>query len=367
MAKYLIVGADVHENHVTTKWSIDQGESHTASFRMSFSGQRKLISTLKKEATKAGADKIEFAYEACYMGFGLYDNLTEASIGCHILAPTKMKRSSGQSREKWDERDAQEILEILKGHLLAGNALPEVWIPDHKTRQDRLVIRRRLDLSDKRTSVKAQIDMVLKKAQVKRPKEIKQKWTKAHMNWLEEICDPETEELQYGSILALESKLRELRMLEEEIRIQDHNIEVLAQDDRYREAVEELCKLRGVRVLTAMVFLTEVGDMSRFQNRRQVASYFGVVPAIYETGEDCERKGHITKQGSSRVRKVLCQASWTRTSVDPAYKRIAAKNPKKKKKAVVALMRRLGIRMWHIARDVQESSGCFSRPEPALN
>ena len=367
MAKYLIVGADVHENHVTVKWAVDQGDSRTDSFGMTSSGQRKMISTLKKEATKAGADQIEFAYEACCMGFGLYDNLTEASIGCHILAPTKMKRSSGQSLEKWDERDAQEILEIMKGYLLAGNSLPEVWIPDHKTRQDRLVLRRRLDLSDKRTSVKAQIDMVLKKAQVKRPEEIKQKWTKVYMTWLEGICDPEAGVLQHGSILTLESKLRELRMLEEEIEIQDHNIRTLARDERYREATRELCKLRGVRVLTAMVFLTEVGDMTRFQNRKQIAAYFGIVPSIHETGEDCDRKGHITKQGSSRVRKVLCQASWCRTSVDPAYDRIVAKNPKNKKIALVALMRRLAIRMWHIARDVQERTGCFKAPEPTLN
>ena len=65
----------------------------------------------------------------------------------------------------------------------------------------------------------------------------------------------------------------------------------------------------GVGVLTAMVYLTEMGDLKRFCNRRQVASYVGLVPSMMESCKSGERKGHITHQGSFRVRKVLCQAS----------------------------------------------------------
>ncbi len=366
MAKYLIVGADVHEEYVMIKWAVNQGNSHKLSFRMSFQGQQKMIESLKLEAQKAGAPQIVFAYEACCMGFGLYDNLTEASIKCHVLAPTKITRSNKQKRSKCDEKDAEHILEILKAHLLAGNSLPDVWIPDHQTRQDRLVVRRRLELSDKLTAVKTQIGTILKKAQLRRPKEIGTKWTKAYMGWLHEICDAQAGVLQYGSILSLESRLRELEMLEKEIEIQDENIKALSKGERYREAATELCKLRGVGLLTAMTFLTEMGDMSRFSNRKQIGAYFGLSPSSYETGENSDKKGHITKQGSGRLRKVLSQASWCRTSVDPAYDRIVSKNPNKKKKALVALMRRLGIIMWHIAKDVQERTGCFKNSQPAL-
>ena len=106
-----------------------------------------------------------------------------------------------------------------------------------------------------------------------------------------------------------------------------------------------------------MVFLTELGDLSRFANRRQLAAYLGLVPRSFESGNASDRKGHITHQGSSRVRKMLCQATWSRVRWDPqekeAYGRIAAKNPKKKKIAVVASMRRLAVRMWHRGREFQ--------------
>jgi len=360
MAKFLIVGADVHEEYVMTKWCVDQGEASKSSFRMTESGQSKMIAMLHNTARTAGVKEIVFAYEACCMGFGLYDRLTDASITCHVLAPTRIEKSNKQRRSKCDEKDAQQILEILKGHLLAGNSLPDVWIPDHQTRQDRTVVRRRLELTKKSTRVKAQIRMTLKKADVKRPKDLSKGWTKAFRQWLRDICDLEEGVLQYGEILALESYLRELRFLEDEIQLQDHNVEVLSRDERYLEACQALCEMKGVSTLTAMVFLTEVGDMSRFSNRRQIAAYFGLSPSSYETGENSDRKGHITKQGSERVRKVLCQAAWCRSSDDAAYARVLARNQKKKKVALVALMRRTAIKMWHIARDAQQQNGSFA-------
>ena len=107
-------------------------------------------------------------------------------------------------------------------------------------------------------------------------------------------------------------------------------------------------------MLTAIVFLTELGDLSRFANRRQIAAYLGLAPSSHESGQRNDRKGHITHQGSSRVRKVLCQAAWTRVRCNEqekaVYERIKAKNPKKKKIAVVASMRRLAVRLWHLGR-----------------
>jgi len=111
--------------------------------------------------------------------------------------------------------------------------------------------------------------------------------------------------------------------------------------------------------LTAIVFLTELGDLSRFANRRQIAAYLGLAPSSNESGERSDRKGHITHQGSSRVRKVLCQATWARVRYHEEekiiYERIKAKNPKKKKIAVVASMRRLAVRMWHLGRTEVDS------------
>jgi transposase len=117
-----------------------------------------------------------------------------------------------------------------------------------------------------------------------------------------------------------------------------------------------------------MVFLTELGDLRRFANRRKVGAFLGVVPSSNESGESAkDRKGHITRQGSARVRKVLCQAAWSRVTFDPdeskVYARIVEKNLNKKKIATVACMRRLGIRMWHIALEAQLEAGVYKTKE----
>jgi transposase len=131
--------------------------------------------------------------------------------------------------------------------------------------------------------------------------------------------------------------------------------------------MHRLAKLCGVGVLTAIVFLTELGDLSRFANRRQIAAYLGLAPSSHESGGQQDRKGHITHQGSYRVRKVLCQATWSRVRSSEqekaVYERIKAKNPKKAKIAVVAGMRRLAVQMWHRACEAELSA---TRPGAAL-
>ena len=142
-------------------------------------------------------------------------------------------------------------------------------------------------------------------------------------------------------------------MLEQEVERMDEQIEALGKTERYQKRAKALRALAGVGWLTALVFLTEIGDPRRFRNRRQVGAFLGLAPSAYESGAASDRKGRITRQGPARVRHVLCQAAWNRVRVDPheraVYERIAVKNPKRKKKALVATMRRLAIRMWHTA------------------
>lgn len=128
---------------------------------------------------------------------------------------------------------------------------------------------------------------------------------------------------------------------------------------RYQRTVYELLRIRGVGLLTALVYLTEIGDLNRFRNRRQLAAFLGLVPSSNETGERGDCKGHITRQGPSRVRRVLCQAAWSNVRGEgpeqAAYQRIVTRNPKRKKVAVVAAMRRLAIRMWHAGRKARQA------------
>jgi transposase len=234
-----------------------------------------------------------------------------------------------------------------------------VWVPDKQTRDDRDLVRARLDVRKKVTALKAQVRSLLKRSGIKKkPSGLGQGWTRAYRAWLVRLSD-RPGELGLGARAVLRSLLRQMAGLEEEIRLLDADVQELASTDRYREAVSVLTSRCGVGVLTAMVFLAEMGDLSRFSNRKRVGSYLGLVPSSDDSGER-EHKGHITHQGSSRVRKVLCQAAWALVRHDrrerSVYERILSRNPKHKKIALVACMRRLGIWMWRHGLEAQRSA-----------
>jgi len=141
MEKVLMIAADVHDENVLTKFAVGRGAMAMRSFRNNRAGRQAVIGFLQEWAAQVGATRIVFGYEASGSGYLLRDELVAAGIECHVLAPSKIERSPAQRRRKTDEKDAERILEVLRGFVLAGNRLPAVWVPDLQTRDDREVVR----------------------------------------------------------------------------------------------------------------------------------------------------------------------------------------------------------------------------------
>ncbi len=358
-----MVGCDLHDKTMLLKVASGRDKAEKRSFANTRSGRKAMLTNLAKRSAVGGGAKVIFAYEASSQGFGLCDQLTGAGIECHVLAPTRIARSVRHRRNKTDEKDADQILELVRAHVLAGVTLPSVWVPDLQTRDDREVVRARLDVAGKLVRIKTQVRTFLKRNGVQKPSRTGKAWTATYNAWLRGLLTPRST-LSFGARVGLRTLLRQMKTLQEEIEWLDGQVAALTELHRYAEPARDLMKVKGVGLLTAMVFLTEMGDLSRFANRKQIGSFLGLVPSANESGETDDRKGHITHQGSDRVRKVLCQAVWSRVRTDPkegtVYERIVAKNPKHKKIAVVAIMRRLAVRLWHIGLTAQRRAGCFA-------
>lgn len=349
MKKCILAGCDLHDRNMLVLAARGSETAQKRIFANTAGGRKVLLEWLRQ---LSGGAEIIFAYEASGLGFRLHDELQVAGVRCYVLAPSLLGRSVKQRSNKTDEKDARQILGVLRGHVLAGNELPAIWIPDMLTRDDRELLRTRLDVQAKCSKVKTQIRTLLKRNGVTRPGGTGVGWTKAHREWLKALseCD---EPLASGARTSLGCLLRQMEWLEQEVSILDRAGQTLCKTPRYERRVKALMALAGVGWLTAVVFLTEMGELGRFKNRRQIAAFLGLAPSAFESGEANDRKGRITRQGSARVRHVLCQAAWNCVRGDPherkLYERIVSKNPKKKKKALVATMRRLSIRMWHVA------------------
>ena len=353
--RHIFVGIDLGDKNSVARIGLDREKSERFGFVNSRSGRARLIGEVKRRADQAGGAKIVMAYEASSCGFVLRDAAQAAGIECKVLAPTKMEKSVEQKKNKNDDRDANDVLEKLRGHVLAGNRLPTVWVPDLETRDDREVLRTRLALSETQTQVKAQIQMLLKRHGLEKPSDLGSVRSKQYRQWLEGLS--ESESLGWGTRQSLASLLRQLRGIEGEMENLEKRIEHLGGLERHQFIVEALMKERGVGLLTALVYRTEIGYAGRFRRGRQVGKFVGLTPTSHESGQQNDRKGHISRQGPPRLRKVLCQASWVHVRHDPhsreVYQKLAAKNPKKKKIALVALMRRLAVRLWHRMREAE--------------
>ncbi len=350
IGKNIFCPIDLHQRKMLVGIAVDRARPSFHELDTEWDGGvEKLINMLHGLQERHRGAEVWVSYEASGCGFRLADLFMEEGFKASVLAPTNLPVTPRSRSNKTDKRDVIRILDVMRGHVLAGNDLPEVWIPPPELRDHREVVRRRLALKEQLADVKNKIHGLLRRYGVKKPDSLKSNWTKKHLRWLHSVAPT----LDWGAGGTLMSLLREYDFYEKECVAVEQDVLVLAESESYRAKVEALTCFPGVAVLTAMVFLVELGDMDRFPNRRALGNYLGLVPRCWESGEHQDRKGRISKQGPSRVRKVLNQASWSLIRWDPSWKgwfqSRAGKVKSKRRKMIVAVMRHLGIMMWRTA------------------
>ena len=352
--KHIFCGIDLHQDSMLAGIGLGRDKPSFVSYKTDEEGLFKLVGDLLDLRDRHPGSEVRVVYEASGCGFRLADILQDHGIWAAVLAPTHLPQTVKSRKTKTDKKDSLRLLDVIRSHVLAGAALPSVWIPPAQVRDDREIVRRRLALREKSTEVKNAILGLLRRYGIKRPKGYEKNWTKKYMAWLNGLVG----EFEHGAGVQLASLLRELEFFDSECEKLDHEVEALSSEDRYRDKKDALLGLKGVGDLTAMVFLTELGDLTRFSNRKQLGSYLGLTPRSWESGEQDDRKGRISKLGPARVRKLLNQASWSAVRWSPYWRDwFEERAPKDKKtnkrkhgkRFIVAVMRKLGIEMWHVA------------------
>jgi transposase len=166
-----------------------------------------------------------------------------------------------------------------------------------------------------------------------------------------------------------------LERLEQELRDQ-------VQTWRLAPVVDALQGLRGVQFTVAVTTVAELGDLTRFENPRQLMSYLGLTPSEYSSGER-RRQGGITKTGNAHARRALIEGAWAyrypaqvsrhlqlrleklpkpiqdiswqaQVRLCKRYRRLIARG-KNANQVVVAIARELVAFMWAIAQQVPVS------------
>lgn len=285
--------------------------------------------------------QVQVMYEAGFRGFELHDQLETDGWGCVVTPPHTVTEEKCQ-RKKNDRTDCRRLAKNLE-----NGDYHSCFVPDKEQREDRQI---------SRTYGQVQADIKRVCNRIRRMLEFHGlekglpagRWStamyarvKLHLGELE-ISDS----LRFSFEVMLR-ELEHLRQLRKELLKQ---LRRLAQSDRYKESVELLQSAPGIGMLTAIRLAMEWGDVSRFGRKEEFASFLGLIPSDYSSGEQ-ERQGHITKQGNRGVRSWLVECSWIAIRKDPAllekFRRVF-KSCGSKKKAIVAVARKLAIRLRRI-------------------
>jgi transposase len=109
------------------------------------------------------------------------------------------------------------------------------------------------------------------------------------------------------TLMQIEPLLVMLKALNEQIKAADKRLDEIAGAD---EVVRRLCSVPGVGPVVATTFASTLDDASRFLGAKHVRSYLELVPRECSSGER-QRRGRISKAGSSRARSLLVEAVWS--------------------------------------------------------
>ena len=241
---------------------------------------------------------------------------------------------SGQ--RKTDSRDARGLVEALDrfehGHRKAFSV---VTVPSEEEEQRRGLVRHRARLATAlRRCAQQGCSLLLLQGVRTRGSWWKPRNWKALAPSLPEALAFELKHLQSQALL-----------LQGEIATILARIEHLAK-------VQPIAAPRGVGTLTWFTLLVEMIRWDRFENRRQVASYCGLCPSEHSSGAT-RIQGSIDKHGNPRLRVALIETVWRLLRYQPTYpplQRLIDSSPgRSRRKAAVAVARRLAIDLWRLS------------------
>jgi transposase len=244
-----------------------------------------------------GGEGLAVCYEAGPGGFALWRLLTRMGIACDVVAPSLVPVRAGD-RVKTDRRDAKKLVTLYRAGLLRFVAPPT---PELEGLRD--LLRCRDDIRCARTAARHRVvKQLLRHGRIFR--EGKTAWTKLHRAWIarQRLDDPLAQ-------LALEQLLTHLDGVERQLATLDAELGQIARGERWAAHVEILTRFRGINTLSALGLIAEIGDFARFSHPRELASWLGITPSEYSSG-DQQHRGHITKAGNRHARRLLVEAAW---------------------------------------------------------
>ncbi len=283
---------------------------------------------------KSGAE-VHAVYEACGFGFALQRQLSALSIQCYVVCPQKLDEHN--RRVKTDGLDAKALC-LKLDRFVQGNraALARVRVPSEAEEQLRAIHRQREQLLKARKQLEAQGRSLM----VNHGLEPVQNWWKPRTFAALQVSDWMKQLLQNSQPILIG--------LQEKIAALTGQLQRAASPDQPR----------GLGKMTSVIIDREIGDWHRFRNRRQIASYTGLCPGEYSSGNTPIAK---LRDQARQPQAQSCPGGiglaagplparlppGTQVAAEPGQRRTGHRRGPQKK-AIVAVARQLAVDLWRI-------------------
>lgn len=269
--------------------------------------------------------------EACGFWMDTYDALKDEGYETVLAHPLKVQ-AIASAKMKTDKIDSEILAQLLRCNLI-----PEAWAPCKEIRAERDIIRFRATLIRQRSTIKSRIKFILLKKGLKYKRDI---WTSRWRAALEGLDEK------------IKSYFKVMDAINLEVKEADKKIAMMNKADKRAEL---LLTMHGIGEYSARAILSEIGDIKRFPSAKELKSYSGLTPSIYQSGDKC-RMGGITREGSKWLRWILVQCVHAavkkkESKLGKFYSRLIAH--KKRQVAVVATACKMLEIIYAMLRDNQ--------------
>ena len=290
----LYIGLDVHKEAIAVAYVAQDHGAEVTYLGTIGTRQCDIDQLVRKLQSKA--KPLVFVYEAGPCGYWLYRYLTKKGYKCWVVAPSLIPKKAGD-RVKTDRRDAVQLARLMR----SGDLTP-VYVPKVEDEAIRDLTRAREDTIGDLKAAKFRLNAFLLRHDIRYTG--RATWGPAHRRWLSEVvCATPAQQIVFQEyVRAVNEHTERLQRLEQELHEQ-------VQTWRLQPVVEALQALRGVQFTVAVTIVAELGDLTRFDNPRQLMSYLGLTPSEYSSGER-RRQGSITKTGNTHARRALVEGAW---------------------------------------------------------
>jgi len=280
-------------------------------------------------------ESLSAVIEACGIWYGLYDYLVGRCNVVKVANPGQTKlNENGRKTDKWDSRRLAE--------KLRADEICEAYVPQKEARDYRSKVRHRQAMVSVDSAIKNMIHAILRRENIKHPKEFDDIFTKKGVRWLKSL-----------NITEIQSCLELITAADVQVKKAADSI-----PDKFCKTEIELLKtMPGVGDITAPVIMSEIIDIKRFENPRALCKYAGLVPKVIQSG-DSDRRGKLVKQSSARLRTAIIQCAHgvLKTKKMTKLKMFYFKMSKRKKSntAIAALAHKMLYIMWFMLTNNEE-------------